>query len=122
MMMMAATATTLIASRIQKPLERKPSVISRRATRATGRSRTLTVVHLPGLAWRVVGVGTRVLVGGATDELEEDLGERSPLEPEAVDGAGAACRVEGRLRPLDDAAVAGRRRSGERRRWRCRAP
>ena len=60
-----------------------------------------------GWGSRIVGVGTRVLVGGATDEVEEDLGERSPFESEAADGARSACRVEGGLGALDDAAVAG---------------
>ena len=47
-----------------------------------------------------------VLVGGVSDQFEEHLGERPPLELEALDGAGGAGGVERRLRPLDERAVA----------------
>ena len=81
MTMMAATATTLMPSMIQKPLERTPSVISRLATRATGRSRSHRSRHAGSAL--VVGVSA-VSSSAAADEFEEHLGEGAPLEPEAA--------------------------------------
>ena len=57
MTMMPATAMTLIAKRIQKPLERNPSEISRRATRATGRSTTHGSPAMAG-SWASASLGS----------------------------------------------------------------
>ena len=104
MTMIAATATALTPRRIQKPLERNPSETSRRATRPTGRSRRSPWLPAragsPGSSADVLG---GVLVGRATDEVEEHFGERAPFESEAAHGAGSPSGVEGGLGPLDDA-------------------